>query len=295
MNIDLNIDLFLNYLKVEKHLSDNTLQSYGRDLKYFSEYLHTHNVIDIEKISEKEILESIADMRARGVHSRSVSRALVTIRSFFRFLIREKVLTDDPSANIEFPKVGQRLPKVLNLQEVDALLAQPKVDTEMGIRDFAMLQLMYATGMRVSELVNVTVNSLNLDGGYIKVFGKGSKERIIPMGLVAMKAIQEYIRLIREAKGVVEDHLFIGMRGRKMSRQAFWNRIKAYAKKAGVRINVTPHMLRHSFATHMLDGGADLRSVQTMLGHADVTTTQIYTHVSGQHIKDLYKKFHPRS
>jgi integrase/recombinase XerD len=296
MNVDHSIDIFLNFLRVERHLSDNTLQSYGRDLRYFSEYLAKQKITSLKKVTERDVLEFIASCRKRGVKSRSIARSLVTIRSLFKFLIREKELDADPTGKIEFPKIGSRLPKTMNLEQVDALLAQPKLETDLGARDHAMLQLMYATGMRVSELVNAKLNSLNLDGGYIRVLGKGSKERIVPMGEVARRAIQDYIQHVRDKKGLSSsEYLFITRRDRPMTRQGFWERTKLYAKKAGIKINVMPHMLRHSFATHLLERGADLRSVQTMLGHADVSTTQIYTHVSGTHLKDLYKKFHPRS
>ena len=292
--MDHHIDLFLNFLRVEKHLSDNTLQAYGRDLRFFSEYLTDQKKTNLGKVNERDILEFISNLRKRGLKSRSISRAIVSMRQLFSFLVREKIIKEDPIARIEFPKVGSRLPKTMNTIQVDSLLAQPNVETDLGIRDFAMLQLMYATGMRVSELVHIKVNYLNLDGGYLRIYGKGSKERVVPMGSVAQKAIQDYMTIVRSKKHHLSEYLFVGSRGTCLTRQAFWNRIKAYAKKAGVRINVTPHMLRHSFATHMLENGADLRSVQTMLGHSDVTTTQIYTHVSRTHLKKLYKKFHPR-
>lgn len=294
-DIDHQIDIFLNYLRVEKHLADNTLQSYGRDLRFFSEFLHKKGAKDLDGVGEEDIIRFITGLRSRGVRSRSISRALVSVRSLFRFLIREHLIRDDPSGKIEFPKMGQRLPKTLNLSQVDSILIQPRTDTPIGNRDYAMLQLMYATGMRVSELVGLRVNSLNLDGGYLRVVGKGSKERIVPIGTAAMKALQEYIDLVRDRRGgLLSEYLFIGRGGSRLTRQAFWKRIKGYARRAGVKINVTPHMLRHSFATHLLERGADLRSVQTMLGHADVTTTQIYTHVSARHLQRLYKKFHPR-
>lgn len=296
MNVDHHIDLFLNYLRVERHLADNTLQAYGRDLRFFSEYLSKNKISVLEKVTEKNILEFISSCRKRGVKSRSIARTLVAVRSLFRFMIREKIMENDPTSKIEFPKLGIRLPKTMNLEQVDSLLAQPDLNKDIGARDHAMLQLMYATGMRVSELVNVKLNSLNLDGGYLRVFGKGSKERVVPMGDVARKALEDYITNIRNKKGIAaSEYLFITGRNEPMTRQGFWERIKFYAKKAGIRVNVTPHMLRHSFATHLLERGADLRSVQTMLGHADVSTTQIYTHVSPKHLQAIYKKFHPRS
>lgn len=295
LSIDHSIDLFLNHLKVEKHLSDNTLQAYGRDLRFFSEFLVGRKIGHMEKVEEKDILEFIAHLRKRGVRSRSIARVLTSIRMLFRFLISEKVTTGNPSAKIDFPKISQRLPKTMSLEQVDSLLSQPRLDTALGIRDFAMLQLMYATGMRVSELVTLKLNGLNLDGGYLRVTGKGSKERIVPIGAEAIKAVSRYLKDVREKRRTTSDFLFIGAKKKRLSRQTFWMRIKEYAKKAGVKANITPHMLRHSFATHLLERGADLRSVQTLLGHADVTTTQIYTHVSPKHLQGIYKKFHPRS
>jgi len=295
MDKDNQIDGFLNFLKVEKHLSDNTLESYGRDLRNFSEFLTKQKIDLLKNVTETNVLDFLTALRKRGVGSRSISRFLVSVRSLFRFLIREGDLKDDPTGRIEFPRVGERLPKVLNMEQVDSLLDQPDTKTDLGVRDNAMLQLMYATGMRVSELVSMKLNSLNLDGGYIRVFGKGSKERIVPIGAVASKAVLVYIKEVRDKKRLDNEYLFVGKGGDSLTRQAFWNRIKKYAKKADIKVNVTPHILRHSFATHLLDGGADLRSVQTMLGHSDVSTTQIYTHVSPKHLHDLYKKFHPRS
>lgn len=296
MDVDHQIDLFLSYLRVERHLSDNTLQSYGRDLRFFSEHLAKKKITSLKEVAEKDVLEFIAASRKRGVKSRSIARALVAVRQLFRYLIRDKITDFDPAAKIEFPNVGARLPKTMNLEQIDTLLSQPNKVEDIGVRDHAMLQLMYATGMRVSELVGVKINNLNLDGGYLRVFGKGSKERIVPMGAVAQRSVQDYIDTVRNKKGVPDsEFLFLTARNEPMTRQGFWDRIKYYAKKAGISINVTPHMLRHSFATHLLERGADLRSVQTMLGHADVSTTQIYTHVSATHLKEIYKKFHPRS
>lgn len=293
-SIDLNVDLFLNYLRVEKHLSDNTLQAYGRDLRFFSEFLFKSKKTNLKNIVQKDILQFIASRRRKEVKSRSISRNLVTIRQFFRFLVREHILKDDPSSKIEFPKLGTRLPKTMSLEQIDSLLSQPDQKTSRGLRDYALIHLMYATGMRVSELTSLKMSSLNLEGGYLKVMGKGSKERIIPMGSVALVALLDYIEKVRVRKNPESHYLFLGNKDGRLTRQAVWNRIKNYARQAGVKVNVTPHVLRHSFATHLLERGADLRSVQTMLGHADVTTTQLYTHVSAKHIKDLYKKFHPR-
>lgn len=295
MDIDSQIDLFLNFLRVERHLAPNTLEAYGRDLRFFSECLNKTKVADLKRVTEADVIGFIVSLRKHGVKSRSVARGLVSVRSLFRFLIREHLIEDDPTSNVEFPKIPGRLPKTMNMEQVDSLLLQPAAKTVMGIRDFAMLQLMYATGMRVSELVCLKLNSLSMDAGYLKVMGKGSKERIIPMGSVAQRAVQRYIDEVREKGKWDSEFLFVGNHGHRLTRQTFWNRITLYARKAGIRGGVNPHMLRHSFATHLLEGGADLRSVQTMLGHADVTTTQIYTHVSAKHLHDLYKKFHPRS
>jgi integrase/recombinase XerD len=297
--IDTAIDSFLNFIIVEKGLSRNTSESYGRDMRKFSEYLSKEKIDEVEKITEQEILEFLIRQHESGIKSRSIARNLITIRGFFGFLVKEKILKEDPTVHVEIPKGVKKLPSVLSLDQVDALFAVPDRETSQGIRDYAMLQLMYAAGLRISELVNLPMNRVTVEpsNSYLVVTGKGSKDRAIPIGHLAVEAINTYISTIRPKllKSETEDKMFLTRLGGSMTRQGFWLTIKGYAKKAGVRHNITPHMLRHSFATHLLERGADLRSVQTMLGHADISTTQIYTHVSRTHLKDLYKKHHPRA
>ncbi|MBU4483909.1 site-specific tyrosine recombinase XerD [bacterium] len=291
------IDTYLNYLRVEKHLANNTLEAYGHDLRQFAELLSSKKMDEVELIREQHVLAFMVWLyKEQGLKSESVARHLVTVRGLFQFLFREKIILVDPTQHIEFPKGWKRIPHFLNLQQIDALLAQPNQSTPQGIRDHAMFQLMYAAGLRISELVSITVGGLNLESGYVIPFGKGSKERIVPIGIEAIKAIRKYLEEVRPGQQkTLDDSVFLSRLGKKMSRQAFWNLVKRYAWTAGIKINVTPHMLRHSFATHLLENGADLRSIQTMLGHVDISTTEIYTHVSKKHLKELYDKYHPRS
>jgi len=286
-------DLFLDYIRVERHLSSNTVESYGRDIRFFTEYLIRLGIKEAREVTSKEVRGFIFAMKERGLGNRSIARGIAAVKGFFRFLLRSGRIDSDPTADIEFPKVGKRLPKTLSLEEVEALLNAPDLSTLLGIRDKAMLELMYATGVRVSELVGLKLNNINLDGGYIRVFGKGSKERIVPLGRFASDALLAYIRAIKGKGGFDSEYLFFGRGREHLTRQAFWERVRYYARKVGIK-RVTPHLLRHSFATHLLERGADLRSVQTMLGHADVSTTQIYTHISDRYIVETYRKCHPR-
>jgi integrase/recombinase XerD len=225
-----------------------------------------------------------------------VLRNLVAIRTLFQFLIRDGILATNPIEELESPKIAKTLPEILTLKEVEQLLEQPNLQTPIAIRDRAMLEVLYATGMRVSELTQLPMNQVNLEGGYVLVFGKGSKERIIPLGSEAMKWVALYLKAARErlAKRKESPFLFINRSGRGMSRQQFWKNIKAYGRRAGIQKRITPHLLRHSFASHLLEGGADLRSVQMMLGHVDISTTQIYTHVTGERLKKIHQRYHPR-
>lgn len=300
-NIDQDIDFYLTHLKIERQLAKNSVEAYGHDLRVLSEFLSSKRIVDIDSVDERAILNFIVKLNKRGLTSRSVTRYLVVMRGFFTFLSREKIIKDDPTEKIEFPGKWKLLPKVLSISEVDGLLAQPDKKTILGIRDYAILHLFYASGLRISEMSGLTLDRVNLQQGFCTPFGKGSKERVVPMGTEAIAAIIEYLDEARPKlaeKRLTEkrltDHLFISRRGKNVSRQRLWEIIKIYAKKAGIRQNVTPHMIRHSFATHLIERGADLRVVQTMLGHADISTTQIYTHVSREHLKNLHNKFHPR-
>jgi integrase/recombinase XerD len=288
---------FLNYISVERGLSHNTIDAYRRDLNQFSGYLTGKGYSDPAQVQSQTMIEYLLHLQQQELKAASVTRKLAAIRSFFQYAVRERRLKIDPSVTIDSLKTPQRLPKVLSEKEINRLLEQPGASKPANLRDKAMLELMYATGVRVSELVSLKLNDINMDMGYIRCFGKGSKERIVPMGGSAVNALLDYLdrgrpKIIRRA---AEETLFLNHHGRKMSRQGFWQIIQAAARRVGIGITVTPHMLRHSFATHMLDHGADLRSVQEMLGHADIATTQIYTHVTRTRIQQVYNKTHPRA
>src|SRR5512147_495106 len=287
------LNRFLNYLTVEKGLAQNTVQSYERDLRRYLEEIKAGGPDDIR---ESDIVSFLTGLSRTGIAAPSVSRSLSAIRGFHRFLLTDGLATTDPTVNLETPRGWKRLPKTLSRREVDALLQEPDPKTPLGLRDQAMLELLYATGLRVSELVGLKLGDLNLERGFLVVVGKGSKERVVPMGEAAMAVIQEYLDRARPAllAGGESDHLFISSRRRGITRQMFWERIKIYARKADIAGPVSPHTLRHSFATHLLDNGADLRAVQAMLGHSDISTTQIYTHVSRERLKKIHEKHHPR-
>jgi len=291
------VDDYLSYLTVEKGLSPNTLESYSRDLQDFRTYLAGQAIVTLEDIRAPVILGYLIHLRNRGLTSTSRARHLVTLRGFFRFLHQEKRITVDPAALIELPKSGLHLPGVLSLSEVQALLAAPDKHRPVGLRDAAMLELLYAAGLRVSELIQLKVMAINMEAGFVRVFGKGGKERIVPIGRVALASLNTYLANGRPIllKEFVSEFLFVARRGRPISRQGFWKLLKKYASQAGIRHPVSPHTLRHSFASHLLEGGADLRVVQIMLGHADIATTQIYTHVSTERLKTIHQKYHPRS
>ncbi len=288
---------FLHYIAVERGLARNTLLAYERDLRQFFNYLKENGIVSVDQLQPPTLVKYLRSLQAEGLRATSISRKLAAIRSCCQYAVRERVLKKDPSGMIESMKTPLRLPKVLDEKEIAALLEQPVELTPSGLRDRAMLELMYATGVRVSELVSLKVNDVNLDMGYIRCFGKGSKERIVPMGEIAQSAVRDYLNRGRPKllSRSLEETLFLNRRGRKMTRQAFWLIIQAKARQAGIAKTVTPHMLRHSFATHLLEHGADLRSVQEMLGHVDITTTQIYTHVTRTRLKEVYNRTHPRA
>jgi integrase/recombinase XerD len=296
-NLDQYIDRYLTHLKVERHLSANTLESYAHNLRRFSEFISKKGVSQAKAVKENHLLEFLVLLHKERITSRSVARYLSALRGFFKFLMKEKILDKSPMTQIESPARWQKLPKYLTLNQVDELIAQPNRKTNLGLRDHAIIQLMYASGLRISEISSLTMERTNLQQGYVIILGKGSKERVVPIGRAALSALDEYLKDARPAllKGKINDHVFISHKGKNISRKRLWEIIKAAARRAGIKINVTPHMLRHSFATHLLERGADLRSVQTMLGHTDIATTEIYTHVTSTHLKDIYRKFHPRA
>lgn len=288
------LDQFMNQLKVERGLAKNTIEAYNRDLIGFFDFLKPRQVSPTQ-VRQEDLVPFIAEKRAH-LSSRSLARCLVSIRMFYRFLVSEGITASNPARLMGIPKLYQHLPYVLSRDEIEALLSQPDTNTFLGNRDKAILELLYATGLRVSELIGLRVNNINLEGGYIRTMGKGSKERIIPMGSKAIDSLKEYLTNSRPSflRKVTSSQLFLNSRGRPLTRQGLWKILKNYALKAGITKTVTPHTLRHSFATHLLEGGADLRSVQVMLGHADISTTQIYTHVARERLKEVHEKYHPR-
>ena len=294
--MEAHVRTFLNYLRVEKGLSDNTIQAYRRDMAKFAAFAGKRG-LGTEEVRREHVVDFLGTLYRRNLDSRSVARHLVTIRHFFRFSLTEGVIDDDPAANIESPKFRQSLPEFLSVDEVDRLLRQPDANDTVGIRDKAMIELMYSTGLRVSELCGLRVSDLQMDPGCLRCIGKGNKERLVPVGHKALEAVQAYLREARKdlSRGVTSPYLFLNQKGHKLNRIAFWKTLGEYGRKAGLRKALTPHMLRHSFATHLLDRGADLRSVQMMLGHSDISTTQIYTHVVEERLKQVYKAHHPRA
>ena len=295
--MDKLVDSFLNYLLVERGLSSNTMESYSRDLRKFADYLEQEGIADIARVDSVVVISFMVHLREHGLGSRTTGRNLSAVRMFFRFLTREGVLVIDPTINIESPRIRPHLPTVLNLTEVDSLLSQPDQTTSRGLRDKAMLEVLYATGVRVSELIALTKENLNLEVGYLVTFGKGSKERVVPLGETAVDHLNDYFTHGRPhlLKNRSSRFVFLNGSGNGLTRQGFWKIIRRYALKAGIGKNLSPHTLRHSFATHLLEHGADLRSVQMMLGHADIATTQIYTHLTQERLKKIHHQYHPRA
>jgi integrase/recombinase XerD len=290
-----SLPIFLDYLSVEKGLAKNSLSAYAIDLRHFGHWLNEQS-ISMEGVERIHIVKYFQSLRAAGISARSVARALAAIRGMFRFLVAERHLKKDPTENLENPKLWVTLPKSMQPEEVEALLAAPDRSTTDGQRDAAMLELLYATGLRVSELIRVRIDEIVMDAGFLRTIGKGSKERIVPFGDTAKDVILAYMDSgRRELDKYADPHLFLSRRGRPMSRQSFWMKIVRYATQAGIRAHISPHVLRHAFATHLLENGADLRSVQMMLGHSDISTTQIYTHVSRARLQKMYETFHPRA
>ena len=294
--MEAHIRTFLNCLRVEKGLSENTLQAYRRDIQKFAAFAAARKV-GTKEVRRSDVVEFLASLYRKGLDSRSVARHLVTIRNFFRFALTEGYIDDDPAATVESPRFRQSLPEFLSLEEVDRLLQQPDTDTTLGLRDRALIELMYSAGLRVSELCGLRVEDIQIEAGCLRCVGKGNKERMVPVGRQALAVVQKYLRtarpkLLREGSS---PYLFLNQRGHKLDRITFWKLLGAYGRKAALRKSLTPHMLRHSFATHLLDRGADLRSVQIMLGHSDISTTQIYTHVVEERLKQVYKAHHPRA
>jgi integrase/recombinase XerD len=298
MNSELDdlLDRFYNYLAVERRLAGNTLESYGNDLKKYLEYFKSRKTKSVLQSTRVDLLTFLNQERKRGISARSLARTLSCIKTFFKYLVQDGLLDKSPIQDVETPRQERKLPNILSVSEVEALIKSPDIATPLGLRNRALFELIYATGLRVSELVSLSLNSLNLEAGYILVLGKGSKERVIPVGEEALKWIKLYTGESRHKllAGKNSKYLFTNRSGARMSRQGFWKLIKKYCLQLGITKKISPHSLRHSFASHLLEGGADLRSVQTMLGHEDISTTQIYTHVARERLKSVHDKYHPR-
>lgn len=294
--LDQLVDQYLNYLIVEKGLALKTIDAYASDLSAYLDFLKNHKIKTVSETDTVVILKYIIDLRKNGRGASTRARHLVTLRGFYHHLYDAGLLSHNPAKLIDLPKSGLKLPEVLNVDQIVQLVSAPDIKKLTGLRDTAMLELIYAAGLRVSELINLHMTSINLEAGFVRVLGKGSKERIVPIGSQAMACIRDYLKngRVKLLKDRTSHYLFVARAGRPMTRQGFWKLLKRYALKAGIQKRVTPHSLRHSFASHLLEGGADLRAVQVMLGHVDIATTQIYTHVAQKRLIEIHQKYHPR-
>jgi integrase/recombinase XerD len=299
--IDVGIQQFLDHLKVERELSVATLEAYGRDLTAFSKFAGARAVHEVEAVRTIDVLEFLAHLTELKLTARSQARKLIALRQLFKFCKAERICPNNPTEDVDLPRFGRKLPIFLTVEEVDRLLTAPDRRTDRGARDGAMLETLYATGLRVSELVKLRLTDVNFDAGYLITMGKGKKERLVPLGEVALASLRSYVETVRlnflrpQVSARAGDALFLTRLGRRMTRQGFWKLLGRYSVAAGIRKAISPHKLRHSFATHLVERGADLRAVQAMLGHADIGTTEIYTHVSRSHLRTVYDKFHPRA
>jgi len=296
-SLDVGIQQFLDHLRVERELTPATVEAYGRDLAGFAHFAAGRTISRADTIGPIDVLDFLVHLNERKLSARSQARRLVALRQLFRFLKGERLITVDPTEDIDLPRFGRKLPDYLTIDEVDRLLVAPDRRTARGLRDAAMIELLYATGLRVSELVKLRLRDLNFDAGYLMATGKGRKERLVPVGEAALQAVRAYVEGARPgfAGARAIDTLFLTHHGRAMTRQGFWKLLGRYARAAGIRKPISPHKLRHSFATHLVERGADLRAVQAMLGHSDIGTTEIYTHVSRGHLRSVYDRFHPRA
>ncbi len=294
--MEVQVENFINFLEKDKRLSLNTLQSYKRDIEQYTTYLKEINAINISSTNKTTVIAYLLHLQKKGRATSTISRNLASIRSFYQYLNKNNVIEIDPTSELESPKVEKKLPQILSTQEVELLLDQPKCLDLKGIRDKAMLELLYATGIRVSELISLNLSDINLDMGFIKC-NKGTRERSIPIGSISVTAVHEYLQKSRNflIQNVNEEALFVNVNGKRLTRQGFWKIIKHYKNQANINKDITPHTLRHSFAAHLLENGADLRSIQEMLGHSDISSTQIYAQIAKNKIKEIYKKTHPRA
>lgn len=287
---------YMDFLIVEKGLSDNSITSYSADLSDFLNFVETQKIDAITAVDTTAVLAWLIHLNQKGLSAKSRARHLITVRGFFRYLINEKQVATNPVKDVDIPKTGLSLPKIMSVQEVEALLDAVNTANPRGLRNLAMMEIMYGAGLRVSELIFLKLSDVNLDANLVRVMGKGAKERLVPIGSQARDATRDWLDHGRPLmlKHIASEYLFVARAGNPMTRQAFWKIIKTCARLAGISRNVTPHTLRHSFATHLLEGGADLRSVQTMLGHSDIATTQIYTHITRDYLIRMHRKYHPR-
>ncbi len=295
--MEILLDQFATSLAVEKNRSQNTIDAYHRDSRRFLEIIKYKNHQTLKELKPTDISNYLKKLKEGGLSSASLARNLAAVKGFLRYCLNEGIIEANPAQNISAPRLWRRMPSVLSTGQVESILTAPTDETAQGVRDGAMLETLYATGLRVSELVSLQMKDINLDAGYLSTVGKGSKERLVPLGEYATRRVTNYRSGARQdiLKGKVSEYLFVSRFGKRMSRQSFWKIVKKYALKAGIRKEISPHSLRHSFATHLLEHGADLRTVQQMLGHSDITTTQIYTHVAQTRLKEIYDKIHPRA
>jgi integrase/recombinase XerD len=291
---------FLNYIRVERGLSENTLGAYGSDLFKFTDFLNQRKLV-LTKVQRDDVVDFLSSLYRRGLDSRSVARHLVTVRSFFKFMVVDGIVRNDPTTNLESPKIRQTLPSFLSVKEVEKLLALPDLNSPLGVRDRALLDVLYSCGLRVTELISLRPDNIDFELGCIRCIGKGDKERLVPIGRKALDSVVTYIKQARprllasRRRAKLSNAIFLNRQGGQLGRVGVWKILAAYGRALGLRKKLTPHKLRHSFATHLLERGADLRSVQMMLGHADISTTQIYTHVMEDRLKSVYKAHHPRA
>ena len=292
-----HLDIYLDHLRVEKGLAKNTLEAYGKDLTEFIQWAEDIFKRPLFDIHEKDLRLYFLDRSEAGLSPRSITRKISTLKGFYRYLLKEGHIRENPTDLLETPRLSAPLPRDLSLEEVDRLLAQPDPDSLLGARDKAMLEILYATGLRVSELLALRTQDINLEVGYLVAYGKGSKERLVPFGEIALEDLSRYLLTFRPrlCKAGKVPYVFLNRSGKRLSRQGFWKLIHRYATQAGIASMVTPHVLRHAFATHLLERGADLRSVQLLLGHASISTTQIYTHLNRERLKKIYQRHHPRA
>lgn len=293
------LEEYIIYLKIERGLSANTVTSYKRDIEKYLTFLMEKKITQLDEVSRFEVLDFLQILRQSGAADNSIIRMVSSLRKFHQYLKRESIVSDDPMQLIDTPKKASTLPKAISPQAVEQLLEAPDTTTPLGVRDRTILELMYATGLRISELVNLKLSDMHLTMGFIQTMGKGEKERIIPLGEIASQWLDHYLDgarvYLQDQSAEISEYVFLNSRGKGLSRQGVWKKVKQLALEAGIDQNVTPHTLRHSFATHLLENGADLRMVQELLGHADISTTQIYTHITKTRLKQVYSDYHPRA